>query len=196
MAQATKDPNRGLKKKVERKLRELEPKSPREIREHLGRHRRGFSQNESLLNSWLQEELKLEQVAVKPVKNLNNNLEVTVMLGTDKVMLSFCVGTSVQDFLGAFKGADNRVTGCSLTPDQAILVRAVCDHYGGDEAKLVKEALLIGLINMPAIRRYVKRLKAHPEWHAGMHEAGLYPADIFHAWSNVKKEAKAALKAA
>lgn len=196
MAQATKDPNQDLKKRVGRKLRKLEPKSPREIREHLGRHRRSFTQNDSLLSTWLQEELGLEQVTIKAIKNLNNNLEVTVTRGVDKVVLSFVVGTSIQDFLGAFKGADSRVTGCSLTSDQAILVRAVCDRDGGDEAKLVKQALLVGLVNMPAIRSFVRRLKKHPEWHKGMHDAGLYPADIFHAWDNVKKEAKEALQAA
>lgn len=196
MAQATKDPNQDLKKKIGKKLRKLEKRSPRQIRKHIGRHRRGFSQNADLLNNWLQDELGLERVVAKPVGNVDNNLEVTVTKGSDKVVFSLHVGTSVQDFLGAFKGSDNRVPGCQLTPDQAILVRAVIDREGGDESKLVKEALLVGLVNMPAIRSFVKRLKSHPEWHQSMHDAGLYPADILHAWKVVEKEAKALAKAA
>lgn len=196
MASVTKDPNRDLKKKISKKFDELAVLSPREIREHVGRYRRGFSNNDGLLGNWLQDELGLERVTVKPEKNIDRNTVVTVYYGTDRVELPFCTGTSVQDFLGNRKDSSRPVAGLSLTEDQAILVRAFVDREGGDEVKLVKAALLVGLVNMPAIRSFVRRLKKHPGWHQSMHEAGLYPADIFHAWDNVKKEAKAALKAA
>ena len=190
MAKATKDPNQDLKKKIGRELRKLEKLSPREIREHIGLHRRGLNQNDGLLSSWLAQQTGLEKITVKPIQNLDNNCEVTVAQGTDRVVLLFHVGTSVQDFLGSFKGADSRVPGCNLSADQAILVRAFIDSDGGDERVLVQQALLVGLVNMPAIRDYIGRLRKHPEWHQGMHAAGLYPADIFHAWKNVCREAK------
>lgn len=190
MAKATKDPNQDLHDKISKKLRKLEKLSPREIREKIGLFRRGLNQNDGLLGNWLKEQLGLEKLFVKGIQNLDNNCEVTVFQGTTKLVLNFHVGTSVQDFLGIRKDSAHAVSGISLSQDQATLIRAFVDSEGGDEREIAKQALIIGLVNMPAIRNYVKRVRKHPEWHKGMHEAGLYPSDIFHAWKNILKEAK------
>ena len=88
------------------------------------------------------------------------------------------------------KKNSDAVPGFTLLPEQAILVRAIVDREGGDEKTLLQELLNQAFADSALIKKFVRRIKAHPEWHVGMHEAGLYPADIFAAEKKIRKAAQ------
>lgn len=180
-------PNNPLERKIRIRLGKLEELSPREIKQKIAGHRSGFNQNSELLARWLAEVLDLQRVIVKPLQNAHRNLEVTVELSESySLVFLYYVETSLQDFLGIKKNS-NVVPGVTLTEEQAILVRAIIDREGGSEADLLRQLLNEAFANSDVVSRFVQRLKVHPEWHASMHSAGLYPADILEAAKAIQK---------
>ncbi len=179
-----------LQSSIQKELSKLEKLSPTQITARVAGHRRGINDPSGLLANWLAEKLSQEKMIVKPVQNVDKNLEVSVQQSNDVIIvIKFHVGTSLQDFLGIRKKSD-LVPGATLTPEQAILIRAIIDRDGGDERSLILRLFNEGFVNSPLVKNFVRRLKRHPEWHAGMHEAGLYPADIFSAYRKICKDAK------
>lgn len=174
---------------IKRNLAKLEKLSPREIKTKIGGHRRNIQQPEGLLANWLCEKLGVEKITVKTENNVYKNLTVMVEISDTFITYKFFVRTSLQDFLGIKKKPD-LITGISLSPEQSILVRAIIDRQGGDESSFVKDLLNAAFADSELVASFVKRIKDHPEWHAGMHEAGLYPADIFEAEKAIKKAKK------
>ncbi len=188
MAKSYPDPFK-LKKKIRTRLNKLEKLSPSQIRRRIAGHRSGLNQNTELLARWLCEELDLERMVIKTLQNVNDNLEISVSVNGLQYNYRYHVKTSLQDFLGIKKRQDV-VPGVRLTEEQAILVRAVVDRDGGDEARLLQAIISRGMASSQEITGFVSRVKAHPEWHDAMHESGLYPADIFAAAKSVRRAAK------
>lgn len=182
------DANR-VQKKIRRRLNKLEKLSPTQIKQKIAGHRSGFSQPPELLARWLCEELDLERMTIKTHQNVVENLEVVLEFNGISYTFKFYVKTSLQDYLGILKTRDV-VAGVKLTDEQAILVRAIIDRDGGNEAEFLSELLNSALADSVVVKRFVKRLKDHPDWHQAMHNAGLYPADIFSAYKKVRQKVK------
>ena len=179
-----------LQETIQKELSKLEKLSPTQITARVAGHRRGINEPASLLAIWLSEKLDQEKITIKTVQNVDRNIEVSIHQTNElTVMIKFHVGTSLQDFLGIRKRSD-QVPGASLSAEQAILVRAIVDREGGDERTLILRLLNEGFVNSAVVKKFVRRLKNHPEWHAGMHDVGLYPVDIFSAYKKICKEAK------
>lgn len=178
-----------VNRRIREALDQLEPMSPRQIKDEIAGHRRGFNQPNGFLGNWLAEKLGQSKVTVDPRQNLNNNIVVTVDVSVCKLSFEFFVGTSLQEFLG-IKKKNDAISGAKLSDDQSFLLRALVDREGGSEANVVKRLLDWGIANSPMVLSFVERVRANPDWHTKMHEAGLYPTEIEHAWGEIQKAAQ------